>query len=122
MSTPSISGLNQLVEDEILNENPDLTAADIPNLTGPLPYEIAVLEGEHEQVKAMQHFILARSRDKRRHTIGTNAIRLATKNHAAGFRLSKTDLKRDELIAAFDRASRVISHSSTGWQTSLTRR
>ena len=111
-STPSISSLNQLEEDEVLNENPDLTAADIPSLTGPLPDEIAVLEREHEQVKAMQHFILARSSDKRRHTIGTTAIRLAIRNHAAGFRLSKTDLKKkkDELIAAFDRALK--SHQS----------
>ena len=111
-STPPISSLNQLEEDEVLNENPDLTAADIPSLTGPLPDEIAVLEREHEQVKAMQHFILARSSDKRRHTIGTTAIRLAIRNHAAGFRLSKTDLKKkeDELIAAFDRALK--SHQS----------
>ena len=93
-STPSISSLNQQEEDEVLNENPDLTAADIPNLTGPLPDEIAVLQRENEQVKAMQHFILARSSDKRRHTIGTAANRLAIKNHAAGFRLMKTDLKK----------------------------
>ena len=39
----SISGLNQLEEDEVLNENPNLTAADIQNVTGPLPDEIAVL-------------------------------------------------------------------------------
>ena len=64
MTTPSISSLNQLEEDEVLNENPNLTAADIPNLTVPLPDEIAVLQREHEQVQAMQHFILARSSDK----------------------------------------------------------
>ena len=60
----------------------------------------------------MQHFILARSRDKRRHTLGTTAIRLAIKNHVAGFRISKSDLKkkREELIAAFDRALK--SHQS----------
>ena len=51
----SISELNQ-EEDEVLAEDPDLTAADVTNATGPLPDAIAVLQREKEQVHAITIF------------------------------------------------------------------
>ena len=100
-SKASISDLNQLEEDDILDENPNLTAADVKNATEPLSDDIARLHQEMVQVDAVQRFILARSGYKRRHTRATTAIRKAIAKHAIGTRLSKTDLKikRDELIS-----------------------
>ena len=64
----SISELNQEEEDEVPAEDPNLTAADVKNATGPLPDAIAVLQREKEQVHAMNDFLMARSSHKRRHT------------------------------------------------------
>ena len=102
----SISELNQEEEDEVLAEDPDLTAADVTNATAPLPDAIAVLQREKEQVHAMNEFLMARSSHKRRHTRSTKIVRQAILNHQAGVRLVKADLrkKKDELIVPFDRA------------------
>ena len=40
----SISELNQEEEDDVLAEDPDVTATDVKNATGTLPDPIAVLQ------------------------------------------------------------------------------
>ena len=111
-SKASISDLNQQEEDDILNEDPNLTAADVKNATEPLSDDIGRLHKEQLQVDAVQHFILVRSGYKRRHTRATTAVRNAIAKHAIGTRLSKTDLKmkREELNSVFDKA--IASHQS----------
>ena len=90
----SISELNQEEEDEVLAEDPDLTAADVTNATGPLPDAIVVLQREKEQVHAMNDFLMARSSHKRRHTRSTKIVRQAILNHQAGVRLAKPTSER----------------------------
>ena len=115
-SKASISDLNQLEEDDILDENPNLTAADVKNATEPLSDDIDRLHKEQLQVDAVQHFILATSGYKRRHTRATTAVRNAIAKHVIGTRLSKTDLKmkREELTSVFEKPSPVTSRLSTG--------
>ena len=111
-SKASISDLNQQEKDDILNEDPNLTAADVKNATELLSDDIARPHQEQLQVDAVQHFILARSGYKRRHTRATTVVRNAIAKNAIGTRLSKTDLKmkREELISVFDKA--IASHQS----------
>ena len=80
----SISELNQKEEDEVLAEDPNLTATDVKNATAPLPNVIVVLERENEQVQAMNEFLMARSSRKRRHTRSIKIVRQAIQNHQAG--------------------------------------
>ena len=70
----SISELNQEEEDEVLAEDPNLTAADVKNATAPLPDAIVVLQREREQLQAMNDFLMARSSKKQRHTRSTKIV------------------------------------------------
>ena len=79
----SISEFNQ-EEDEVLAEDPNLTAADVKNATAPLPDAIVVLQREREQLQAMNDFLMARSSKKQRHTRSTKIVRQAIQNHQAG--------------------------------------
>ena len=87
-SKASISDLNQQEKDDILNEDPNLTSADVKNATELLSDDIARPHQEQLQVDAVQHFILARSGYKRRHTRATTVVRNAIAKHAIGTRLS----------------------------------
>ena len=85
----SISELHQVEEDDVLAEDPNLTAADVKNATTPLPNEIVDLQRGNEQVQAMNEFIMERSSHKRRHKRSTKIVRQAIQNHQAGVRLAK---------------------------------